>query len=368
MQSAKAEPEEAAQQEVADEPDTAMDEAEGAEAEAEESEDADEPEDAAEELEDAAEELDSEPEETASEKEAPVPEPEDAPEGPEPAAPDGIDDLFAQLRTGDAEPEAVAAVEPAPVAAEEEPAPVAAEEPESEVPEPSQPEVEPPVAPATAAKLSGDPFELRDRLLLPIENRTLRSVKRRIVDLQNRVLEEIRVGDDDWSPDRSMFTAAVSEDVGRMNQESFVAGYAAAAELLGQAATPPPDRAAAQETSGDFVDGLIESVSDALARTRSSGGGSRQISAAVGRVFRAWRTDEAARRLRRAGLLAYHEGLLGAYPQLGVERVLAVSPGTPCGDCPAGSDATWAPGRGLPAGTKLPPAGPECRDTIVPAA
>ena len=220
---------------------------------------------------------------------------------------------------------------------------------------------------AAVRELSGDPFELRDRVLLPIGNRTLRSVKRRIVDLQNRVLEELRLGDETWEPDRSMFAAALSDDVARMNQESFVGGYAAAAELLGEAATPPPDRAAAQATSGDFVDTLVAVVVKALKQARSSGGGPRQVSAAVGRVFRAWRTDEAERRLRHAGYLAYNEGLLGAYPELGVVRVMAVAPGSPCGDCPAGTDASWDPGGTLPVGTALPPAGPSCRATILPA-
>jgi len=276
--------------------------------------------------------------------------------------PSGLDDLFAQLRSKDAEPSP-------------EPPALVAEPPAS-----PEPVVDASPAPATAAapdavdapeliarEVSVDPFELRDRVLLPIENRTLRSVKRRIVDLQNRVLEELRLGDDTWVPDRSMFVATVSDDIGRMNQESFVAGHAAAAELLGEAATPPPDRAAAQATSGDFVDALMGAAADALKSARSAGGGSRQVSAAVGRVFRAWRTDEAERRLRHNGYLAYNEGLLGAYPELGIERVMAVSPGSPCGDCPAGTNSSWEPGGSLPAGTSLPPAGPDCRATVLPA-
>jgi DivIVA domain-containing protein len=317
-----------------------------------------------------AEPVDAEPEETGEPEAvdtASSPEPIGEPGTPpqaiqepaapaKPAVPDGIEDLFAQLRTSDTEARAVveAAPEPRPVAPIEEPASETASAVAA-------------VAVATAREVSGNPFELRDRVLLPIENRTLRSVKRRIVDLQNRVLEELRVGDAEWEPDRSMFVAAVSEDVATFNQESFVAGHAAAAELLGEAAAPPPDRAAAQTTSSDFVDTLVGAVGDALKQARASGGGSRQLSAAVGRVFRAWRTDEAERRLRHAGYLAYNEGLIGAYPELGVDRVVAVAPGTPCGDCPAGSDASWDPGGPLPSGTVFPPAGPDCRATILPA-
>ena len=290
-------------------------------------------------------------------------EPETVAVEPEPAAPDGLDDLFAQLRDEDATPlDAPVRDEPVlPTAS------LSAAEGASVATATLQAEKALDPSP-TLREVSGDPFELRDRVLLPIENRTLRSVKRMIVDLQNRVLEELRLGDDAWEPDRSMFVAAVSDDVARMNHESFVAGYAAAAELIGETATPPPDRAAAQKTSSDFVDTLVASVADALNRARSSGGGTRQVSAAVGRIFRSWRTDEAERRLRHASYLAFNEGLIGAYPEVGVERVVAVAPGTPCGKCPAGTDESWQPGRALPQGTVLPPATAECRAMILPVA
>jgi DivIVA domain-containing protein len=273
-------------------------------------------------------------------------------------APSSIDGLFAKLR----EPEIVA--EPPPEAE----------------PEPSTPELLPAVEEAVIAEppkeasagsepthaAATDPFELRDRLLLPIQNRTLRTLKRRIVDLQNRVLEELRVSGPDWTVDRAMFAAAVGEDVVRLSQESFVAGYAGAAELVGAAATPPPDRGAALDASADFIDGIKLAVDEALERTRAADGGSRQISAAVSRVFRAWRTDEAERRLRQAGYRAYHEGLLGALPELGVIEVMCLAPGRPCGVCPARSGITWTPGDPPPA--PLPPAAPSCDATVVPVA
>ncbi len=315
---------------------------------------------------------DSDPEEAAQPDE-PEPEPEqpavsepepvvvENSEGPASAVPEAIGDLFAQLRTDDDGSASEPSTQSHESASEPHVVEAASVDAVSE-----NDEVQPQSA-ATARELSEEPFELRDRVLLPIENRTLRSLKRRIVDLQNRVLEELRVGDDGWDPDRSMFVAALSDDIARMNQESFVAGYASAAELVGEAATPPPDRAAAQVTSGDFVDALIGAVTEALQRARSSGGGSRRISAAVGRVFRAWRTDEAERRVRHASYLAYNEGLAGAYPELGIVRIMAAAPGSPCGDCPAGTGSSWEPGGALPPGTAFPPAGPQCRATIVPA-
>ncbi len=271
-------------------------------------------------------------------------------------APNAIDSLFAELR----EPSAPREPEPEPVVVAE-PEPVVAETPVAPTPQDRAPEqAEPAYATAT------DPFELRDRLLLPIQNRTLRTLKRRIVDLQNRVLEELRVSGQDWTVDRAMFAAAVGEDLVRLSQESFVAGYAGAAELTGAAATPPPDRGAALDASADFVDGIRAAVDDALARARAGDSGARQISAAVSRVFRAWRTDEAERRVRHAGYLAYHEGLLGAFPELGVEQVICIAPGRPCGVCPAGTGMPWAPAGTPPA--PLPPAAASCDATVVPVA
>jgi hypothetical protein len=213
-----------------------------------------------------------------------------------------------------------------------------------------------------------DPFDLKERMLLPIENRALRGVKRRIVDLQNRVLEELRVGGDDWRPDRALFAASIGDEVAVLTQESYVAGFAGAAELVGEGATPPPDRAADQDTTTEFVDAALEATEEALERARATGGGARQVSAAVSRVFRAWRTDEAERRLRHMGAKAYHSGILDALAGLGVGSVAAVTQGNPCGACPAGTGAVWSPGDRWPPETALPPAIAGCTATIVPAA
>jgi len=324
----------------------------------------------------------------AAEAELPLAEPEPATDLPAvdlpreptaaretPAVPDRIDDLFSRLRTEDdavaADATSDGAPDPAAVAVEaahdDAASEVAGADTVQALVSADQARASADRPPAVAAVLAADPFDLRDKLLLPIENRTLRSVKRKIVDLQNRVLEELRVAKGDWEPDRSMFVAAVSDDVARMNSESFVAGHAAAAELLEADSTPPPERPAAQAMVGEFVDSLVDSVVTALKQARGTGGGSRQISAAAGRVFRAWRTDEAERRLRHAGYTAYNMGLLGAYPELDVDKVVAVAPGSACGRCPAGSDVAWTPGGKLPPGTTLPPAQDTCRATIVPA-
>ncbi len=277
--------------------------------------------------------------------------------GPEPEDGD-LDSLFATLR--EPEPD-TAPTELGPEVAEE-----AAVPPAAWIDSSPDPAAQPVLAVESGAVI--DPFDLKERMLLPIENRALRALKRRIVDLQNRVLEELRMGDEGWQPDRALFAASIGDEVAMLTQESYVAGYAAAAELLGEPATPPPDHAADQESTAEFVDGALGATSEALDRARATGGGARQVSAAVSRVFRAWRTDEAERRLRRLGALAYHSGILDALSGLGVTEVAAIAEGTPCGACPAGTGLVWRPADELPAGTALPPAMAGCTATIVPAA
>jgi DivIVA domain-containing protein len=211
-----------------------------------------------------------------------------------------------------------------------------------------------------------DPFEVRDRLLLPIGNRALRELKRRIVDLQNLALEELRVEGESWAPDRAAAVEALADEVARLAQESYVAGFAGAGELTGSAKTPATAGTPNDKGSDLLAVALGDAIGDALERTRASGGGARERSSAVGRVFRAWRTDEAERRVRRVAAATYHQGLLGGLAALGVVEVAAVELGVPCGRCPAGSGATWAPGAALPAGTEIPPATSSCSATIVP--
>jgi len=301
----------------------------------------------------------------AAEEEVTATEPAEVPESD-----DGLDSLFATLREPvDKEPTPNgSALVPAALksdAGERTAAAKGSAGVSSSGPEEAEPAVEPLAVESAAAV---DPFDLKERMLLPIENRSLRSVKRRIVDLQNRVLEELRLGDDDWQPDRALYAAAVGDEVAVLTQESYVAGYAAAAELVGEAATPPPDRAADQDTTSDFVDAALAATSEALNKARATGGGARQVSAAVSRVFRAWRTDEAERRLRATGARAYHAGILDALPGLGAADVAAIARGTPCGRCPASTGASWKAADGLPAGTELPPAVAACTATIVPVA
>jgi hypothetical protein len=297
----------------------------------------------------------------AEEEPAPRPEPAaEAPAAPEPApvaadeddvaapaepaaAGPAIDDLFARLR-GDGGGEPPASRPPA------DDLPAAAGE----------------AAPVRAATLSAeDPFELRDRLLLPVTNNSLREVKRVVLDLQNLVLEGLRTTGEGWAPDADAFADALRPVVLPLSGEAETAGRRAAAALSGgaeaEAGRPPPDPAPLLGSA------LADAISETLGRVEAAGEGPRQVTAAVSRVFRGWRSDEAERRLRSVAFGAYHDGLLAGLSAAGVDAVRGVPAGRTCAGCPAGTGMSWSPGAPPPPGTVVPPAELECACTIVPA-
>ena len=224
--------------------------------------------------------------------------------------------------------------------------------------------VDPPVLQVVPPIVVGGGFERRDRMLLPIENRGLRGLKRRIVELQNRVLEELRTSSGQWRLGREFVIEMMGDELDAVLQDSFAAGHAAAAESMG--ATEPqvtggPEQGAAETFTVDLhrdVQTVIE---------RDAGGASRRLTSDVGRVFRSWRADEAERHVRLAARRAFNDGLLAAYKRLGVDAVEVSAPGRPCGECGADSGVTWKPGDVLPENVAIPPAGPTCAAMIVPA-
>ncbi|MCP4964500.1 MAG: DivIVA domain-containing protein [bacterium] len=216
-------------------------------------------------------------------------------------------------------------------------------------------EVVPPIA-------VGGGFDRRDRMLLPIENRGLRGLKRRIVELQNRVLEELRTSDGRWRLGREFVAQMMGDELDAVLRDSFQAGHAAAAESIGNAepqVTGGPKQGAAES----FIFDLHRDVQGVL--DRDSDGGSRRLNSDVRRVFRGWRTDEAERHVRQAARRAFNDGLLAGYARLGVEEVEVAAPGRVCGECGADTGLTWKPGEELPAGVRIPPAGPSCEAMIV---
>jgi hypothetical protein len=180
-----------------------------------------------------------------------------------------------------------------------------------------------PVEPSTAASVAGavprpaHGDEGRDRLLLPVQNRALRGVKRQIVDLQNRCLEELRV-DETWSPDEALFVGAFTGDLDLLARESLVAGLAAARDAAGATETPHPAGVAVESPAEEFVDALLSAVRSSLERSRTAGSGARETASSLSRVFRTWRTDEAERRVRVASEAAFERGYRAALDALGV--------------------------------------------------
>lgn len=301
-----------------------------------------------------------EPVEPGSEPESVEPPQSAAPpeqETPEPVAkpekrPDPLAGLFDELRNGDVtEPSdnGSAADEPAPA-----PAPVAVvtEEPAEE-----------PVAPASPPDVAIDPFALRDRLLLPVQNRALRLVKRELVSAQNRALEELRL-DPEWMPEADLVDGEIGGALVDLTAESTAAGFAAAAELMGTADAPSPDLEVADPTD-EFTGAFVDAVALSLERSRGSGAGKRETSSSLSRVFRAWRTDDAERRVRLLSRRAYHGGVLAALLAMSCDRVSVIPLGRSCVDHSEASPP-WLIIEGPPAGTLLPPASLECSCTIVP--
>jgi DivIVA domain-containing protein len=250
----------------------------------------------------------------------------------------GLEDLFASLRSA-------TVVEP-PVGVPAEPAASA------ELPEVARPE---PVA---------DPFELRDRLLLPITNKALRVVKRSLTDAQNIALDELRTQEDSWKPDVSALEEALADDLDELVRRSASAGWSAASQLLDRA-LEEGDVEADGATAHAFAAAIGDGVRAAL---DGAGEGPRRRAAAISRVYRAWRVDEAERRVRALAVGVYHDSLLEAFRREGITAVRWVLSGRGCVTCRAMVEAgPVEPGMLFAGEARRPPAHTSCGCTLVPA-
>ncbi|MFP3915209.1 MAG: DivIVA domain-containing protein [Actinomycetota bacterium] len=195
-----------------------------------------------------------------------------------------------------------------------------------------------------------DPFEIRERILLPITNAALRSVKRSLADAQNEALEHLRIHGGDWSPDPDALDEAFREDLDTLVDQASQAGLEAAIELgitgLGSLQPASPD-------VDDAGQALVEALEGAL---EDAGDGARERQSAVSRVFRGWRTDEAERRVRDVALLAYHSALRQALESRGRSWHWTAY-GRMCSTCQKAAESQET----------VPPAHRDCQCTIVPA-
>ena len=217
---------------------------------------------------------------------------------------DDLGMLFRELRID--EPATDGATRPLPVA-------VDAAAPEDEVSEDTPLEA---LLPAEVVT----PFELRDRVLLPITNRALRDVKRQLADVQNIQLDALKGDPSNWQPDRADLESRLAQELTVLQREAYVAGHHSASEIMKPGSTTSrvdaPDGA-----SVPFVSALFDEVVLTVQAGREVGQGAKDLGNAVSRVYRVWRTDEAERRIRHLAGLSYHNGLLRGFAEAGVGTV-----------------------------------------------
>jgi cell division septum initiation protein DivIVA len=250
-----------------------------------------------------------------------------------------VDDLFARLR----------GVAP--------PSPAIGESPANTAPAHDRPE-------APREVVAGpDPLEVRDRLLLPVQNRALRRVKEALVELQNQALDALRVSGA-WAGEE-ITASALTEALDAVGEEGAEAGAAAVAALHGGAAPAPVissrGTALARSMAGELsaqVGAVVTGFTDA---------GPLEVAAGVARVFRAWRSEEAERWVRAVAYAGYHDSLLAGLAVAGVAAVKPVPSGLLCPECPALAGANWDPAGRPPRALARPPAHPGCVCTVAPA-
>ena len=203
------------------------------------------------------------------------------------------------------------------------------------------------------------PAERRDRALLPVTNRALRDVKRQLADIQNVQLDALKGDPSHWQPERANLEGAVTRELTLLHREAYLAGHAAAGEIVGgRAASARVD--APDGDAAPFVSALFDEVVLTVQAGREAGHGARDLGNAVSRVYRVWRTDEAERRMRHLAGLAYHDGLLRGFADAGITDV-SIQLNDDCSACAERADS----GISI-ADTGTVPVHDECRCTIVP--
>ncbi|NND03663.1 MAG: hypothetical protein HKN91_12840, partial [Acidimicrobiia bacterium] len=158
------------------------------------------------------------------------------------------------------------------------------------------------------------PWDLRDQMLMPVTNEVLRNIKREIVDVQNLVLEELRTEEEDWRPKRAMFDSVLAHGAKDIATQAYEAGVDASGEIADRQAPKLP--ALPTHSLAGLVTDLWEAVVDAIDGTVGASG--RERGASVGRTFRAWRTDEAERRVRQVAHAEYNAGMAAGLDALGI--------------------------------------------------
>lgn len=204
------------------------------------------------------------------------------------------------------------------------------------------------------------PVERYERMLLPVTNRALRTIKRRLIEIQTEQIEAVGDQHETWTPERSQLASQLVHVLSVMEREAYERGHTAAAVMTGSRLAPLRGEPTVSGME-PFVSDLHDAVSAAVREAREAGWDRKEMSGAISRVYRAWRTDEAERRIRFIAGQVYHEGLLKGLGEAGVDGYrIEVNEG--CADCAALATEV------LPE-SEVPsvPVHSGCRCTILPA-
>ncbi len=254
-----------------------------------------------------------------------VSEPETEPE-PEPAVEpvkDKIGALFASLRGGGATPKPEAAPEPE---ASKDEAPAENLAPVIEL---AKKAVKPKKAGPNAKAL----VDARDKSVLPVVNRGLKSLKRELASIQNHALEAIRL-DDAWQPDVEELAANLEPSLVLIASESFGAGVDDNNRLSGGTVVV--------RDPSSFEIGLVaRDLQASLARALAKGTDDRAKASEVSRVFRAWRSEASERHLLGLSIHAYNQGTAAAIAKAGGRAVMLLA-GRGCATCKAAAGNSMA--------------------------
>lgn len=317
------------------------------------------------------------PEATPEPEPEPTPEPEPAPDpapGPTPAP------------EPTPEPEPTAEPEPTP---EPEPASAsaAAEEPhggaDRQALEAALAEADAAAGRTTAVPTSGetDAGMLRERSLAGVRPGMLRRLRRALQELQNGVLESVRMRAEDTEVDALLPTAAEAAGLAEVARVFLDAGYRAGradAPVLtdGEALQDPPtDTTRVADTADTLAEELLAELRTTLAPSLRAGVEAQEpdasLSERVGEVFRDLKGPIVETVVDRHLTSTYGRATLDGWSEEGVEEVrwvLGEETRCPEGMCRANTDeGTVAVGAEFPSGHAVPLAHEGCTCALEPA-
>ena len=294
--------------------------------------------------------------------EADLPEVDEAPEDEHDGPDGGATDIFARLRAEVPDEETDEADEPE--TDEPEADEVAADELDSEVEEDAE-DGDEDDAPDTL-------LERRDRVLVPIETKASRLLKRQLADDENDKLDLIRRMTNKDGPEVVLGEAAdhrapMAEALRKVAVDAAAAGGTFGVELMGEAGIEPVDGSDVdvEDLVDEMLDGLLVPIRDKIDELLQGSHDDDAIDG-VRACYRQWKG--------RAGDLAaqlahdsFNRGVYAGIPD-GAPVSWVLDDGA--GPCPDGADdalgGSVAKGQPFPTGHLHPPAHPACRCLLVP--